>query len=271
MRYDENTVMKALREADDDVQHAESDSVFDSADPLADASPKVTALSELLDIDPISIEEPGDSEYFIHGGEHADETYKVLTLDERDELLHDSLQNLLSDVGFQGVGLDIRQYVDDDYCTDTMEEYIDDDVSDMSDEDIIDWLLENDCVELKDDSWFRLKDGIDADDLDFDAYDVDNYECIRSRWELEQACASAKKEDDLVEMFWEYGFGDGIDEDVLYHARHNYGAFPSYIDVDKAVDDLVDECDPGQELALYDGVELLKAVDGVDYYIYRID
>lgn len=272
MRYDVNPVMKALREADGDAQQTEVTSVFDAADPLADASPRVIALSQLLDVDPVSIED-GDSayEYTIAYGEHEGETYRVFTEDERDKTLHDNMLNLLFDIGLDGLNIDVRDYVDDAYCENTMEEYIDEDVHEMSDDDIIDWLLENGIVELSDPAWFRLRDDVDADDDDFDKYDASNYECVKRRWELEDACASTKKNDDLVDMFWNYGYGDDIAEDIKYYCRNNHGEFPGYFDVDKLVDDLVDECDPGQELAYQDGVESLEDVDGVDYYIYRID
>lgn len=285
MRYDSNTIMKKLREADGDDAAINAQSIepsndggadefeFDARDPYADASDKAIALSQLLDIDPTGIDEGdyGNYAYIVRDGEHEGEQYRVCTDEEVVELLREEMMNLLLDAGFGGVNLDLRDYVTDEYCEDVMDEAIDYDVSEMSDEDIIDWLLDNDAVSLKDEKWFKLKEGVDATDDDFDEYDPDNYDCVKRRYELEELCAERKKDGDLVEMFWDYGYGDGLAEDLDYYTRHHNDQFPYWFDIDGALDDMVERDNAGNVLAYVDGIEHTQEVDDVTYYIYRVE
>lgn len=257
-----------------DIKLKEDESELDiDAVESSDLDERIILLAEFLECDPFMIEKSdwGKHNYNVIDGDHDGEKYSVLTDSEADEAQRESAESLLDDIGFKDCGLDIADYVDSDYCEETMRKYIEDDASSMSDDELIDELLANDVISLTDEEWFSLRDDVDTEDEDFDEDDIDNYELIKSRSDLEQAYIDYKEDDDLVQMFWDYGYGDGIEDEVDYYLRYHH-TYPSWIDEDKAIDDLINYADRGQDLSTYDGSEeyLGKTDDGEGLYAYRL-
>lgn len=257
---------KIIKEDEENTIEPLTDSDFDVVD-ASYIDDKILALAEFLDDDPFNIEDKGYDEYLIIDGENEGKRYLVLLEDEISETLRVTMENYLYDLGFEGMRLNIEDWIEDDYCEDTMREAIENEVNEMNIYDVIDELLNNEVISLTDTDWFKLKEDIDLEDEYFDEDNVDNYDRVQNDYVYYQALIDYKEDDDLFQMFWDYGYGDGLLEETDWCLRN--GGFPSYIDEEGVLDYLVGNADVGSELATYDGNEESVTYEGVDYYIYR--
>ncbi len=256
---------------DDDTAITSTDDAFEVTE-IEDAvdDEKIFALAEYLNLHPLLISKSdyNDTLYIVSDDaeDHDGETYYVCTDEEADDLQRERVQSLLEDIGPKDCGLDVFDYINETYIEELMEETIRDDIANMSDEDFIDELLGKD-ISLDNEEFFTLKDDVDTEDEDFDPEDTDNYIVIRN-WSTEDKLYDLKTDgEDLYRMYIDYGYGDWIEDDVEECARH--GGFPSYVDEDKMVDDLIERGDRGADISSYDGEENYINYNGTDYYIYR--
>ena len=201
------------------------------------------ALASYLEVNLEEVEESGDNEFDVNGA-----TYRVLTDDEADDAMRESIRNLWDDLGIEGVGGWMRDWilenaVDNDRLKDEVEENIRYDVDEnMSDDDVVAECISNDIIseESAYDEDGNIREEVDMDDL--------RDKLIETR--LEDV-------DSYAEYLKDLGFEDDF--------------FKDYIDDEKAIDALVDDVDVngsgrGQELAYYDGDEL-ELDNG--FYAYR--
>ena len=200
------------------------------------------ALANYLEVDVEDVESIGFDEFEVGGKE-----YKVLTNDEADEEFDRHIRNLWDDLGLEGVGGWMRDWIlenaiDEDALEGEVRDLISDDVyNNLSDEEVVSRCLDGELVdedEVYNDD-YEIKDDIDLDDLreKLIDYEVESTESI----------------DYLRDM--------GFEDDY----------FKDYIDDEKVIDALKDDADVngsgrGQELAYYDGEEL-ELDNG--FYAYR--
>lgn len=201
-----------------------------------------------------------------------DGEYLVLTDEEANEKWRENVEGTLLDCGIEGLDIDLSDFVDDDYCEETVEEYYEYDANDRDSDDLAEELLDAGEIQLSDESIFRLKSrdelGLDEDD-EIDAEDPGNYEIVCSHSTLVSKYVDWKRSiEDFAQAYWELGFGDGLEEELKYYLRQHH-QFPSWFDFEALVDYCMDY-DRGADLARYDGNEREQEVHGRLYYIYRI-
>ena len=208
---------------------------------------------------------------FIVRSDDDDGEYLVLTDEEANEKWRESVENTLLDCGIEGLDIDICDFVDEEYCEETVEEYYECEANDMDSEDLAKELLDADEIKLSDESIFRLRSredlGLD-DGEEIDADDPDNYEIVCSHSTLVDKYMDYKRDiGDFAQEYWDLGFGDGIEDELKYYLRQNH-QFPWWFNFDALVDYCME--DRGAELARYDGEERELEINGRLYYIYRI-
>lgn len=245
---------------DGGLQIQTSDYVYDE---------KAMLLSEYLDVDIGDIEECqwGKNRYTITEGEHEGEDWLVLTEDEADYEQRESLKSLLYDVGIEQMGVDVEDYIDEQYAEGCMREYFEGE--DISEDEIIEILLQDDSISLTDKDLFEPNyDEMEEQGEDFDEDDIDNYTFIGDYSTLQDMYVERQMECyDPIEWFCEYY---NIEDELDYYRRHN-SDFPFWFDVDRLLDNLMDTVDRGTDLSSYDGTEhyLGKLENGEWVYGYK--
>ncbi len=276
------SVAQRAEQPDDDGEFELDDVPAEDTLPKLSSTARVLALSECLCVGREHIRESDYDDctfevFFDDCEEDTDDLsgdYLVLTDEEVDDRYRSSVESVLLDLGLEGLSINIEDYVDSDYCEETVEEYYIDEANEMSEDALARELLDAGYIDLSDENIFQLKRkedlGLD-DDEEIDADDPDNYEVVAPSWKLADMYVDWKRSiEDFAQKFWELGFGDGLRDDVQYHIRH-YNSFPSWFEHDKLLDYLLREQSRAVELAQYDGEEREIELNGNQYYIYRID
>ena len=227
----------------EDIQANAKDSFDDSAEA------RKQALANYLEVDVELIEDAGDNEFSYDGA-----TYRVLTDSEADYEFDEAIRNLWDEVGFDGVGDWMHDWIlenalDDGALEDLVRESVANDIEWLSDEEVADACIDEGIVsaeevydEESDEYNPELRDDVDFDDL--------REKLIDARF-------------DAIDDYTEYVNDMGLDSDTLSY----------YIDDEKVIDALKDDADVngsgrGQELAYYDGDELDL---GNGLFAYRVD
>lgn len=230
------------------------------------------ALSEYLECDISSIQSYSDDEFEVISGEHAGESYRVLTDDELKDAVVNSLEEYLFDAGMPEGWED---YISDAYIEDSVTEYFESEFEGQSEDEIMQYLVDSLGIEeLVAEKVICLKDGVDAEDSDFDAEDLDNYEFCCDNWKLQELFVAQKKENqDVNSLFWDYDLGYGLDEVITDYMRTNRGRFPWWFDGDGLIEstamDIINVGDEGNQLALYDGQREEFEFEGKVWLIFR--
>lgn len=239
-----------------------------------DVSEKIKLLAQELDVSPFDIEQESEVTFKVTDGDGNESTYHIFTEEEADIEFRDSLENLLHDCGPKDLGIDVREYLDENYCQQKMDNYNYEYAYDLNINDLIDELfflgvLTNE--DLHDTSKFVLRDDVDTEDEDFDDEDIDNYECVLDQDELAEMYKDYFTHIDSIDWFLEY-YNDMIEENIRSSLR-NDGEFPEWLDVESMLSDMESTFDRGVELAQYDNDELYlgETSSGDDLYAYRID
>lgn len=241
--------------------------------PYSDEERKAALAAELggISIGAIDPDEYCEHSFLVSSDDDGGE-YLVLTDEEANEKWRESVENTLLDCGLEGLDIDICDFVDEEYCEETVEEYYACGASDMDSEDLAKELLDADEIKLSDESIFRLRSredlGLD-DGEEIDADDPDNYEIVCSHGTLVGKYIDCKRNiGDFAQEYWDLGFGDGIEEELTYYFRRHH-QFPSWFDFDALVDYCMD--DRGAALATFDFEERSQDFNGRLYYIYRTE
>lgn len=237
---------------------------------------KAFALSEFLGCDANDLSSYDGKDYAVLSGGHEGEEYKVLLDWEIQGVVRDQLESYFFDVGMPSGWED---YVDDDFMEETIDEYLAENFRNLSEDEVMEWLSEGIGLdEALEKGIIALKDGVDREDSDFDADDLDNYEVLWADWKLCDFYVEEEKvnQGGASQMFWDYGYGDDLDNVISDYMRMNNGRFPSWFDGDRLLDDeardVVINGDAGNQLAAYDGGEIeFESEDGNVYMIYRMN
>lgn len=222
----------------EDIEHVGRDYGVDDSE-----EGRKKALADYLEVDVEDIEEVGDHEF-----EHDGATYRVLTDSEADYEFDEAIRNLWDEVGLDGVGDWMHDWIlenalDEGMLEDLVREDVASQIEWMSDEEIADECISEGIVE--EDSIY---------DEEGELLDVDF--------------------DDLREQLEDYRF-DQIDDYAEYVNDAGFDAetLSYYIDDEAVIDALKDDADVngsgrGQELSYFDGEELDL---GNNLFAYRID
>jgi len=246
---------------------SEEEDMFDPYDE-DDLDERIKMLANELEVPPSTIENGGYDSYKVYIDSDDYDEYEIYTYKEVQDRLREYAEDDLYSNGFDNCGLDIKDYIDDEYCEDEAKDYIENvEAQDLSDEELIDYILDYGVISLDDEDWFKLKDDVDVNDEDFDKNDIDNYELLKDRQDLEQAYIEYREDNEnLVDFYWEYGLGDWLSSESF--SRRDC---PWYINLDRAINDLADTADAGQYIST-DGYEIYLGTDsnGNDLYAYKI-
>ena len=203
------------------------------------------ALADYLEIGVDEVESKGDNYFKVN-----DEEYRVLTNDEADYEFDNNVRNLWDDLGLEGVGSYLKEWIlenalDESALEDVVRDEIQYDVYDyLSDDEVAEECIDYDIISREE--AYDEEDNV-RDDLDFD--------------DLREQLMNKRLED--IGSYGEYLIDRGWDEESL----------SQYLDEDQVIEAIKDDIDVngsgrGQELAWYDGNELDL---GNDLYAYRVD
>ena len=251
----------------------ESINLCESNEPEED---KVTALLQFLDLEDtpenrerVTVTKYNSNSYEIDGKE-----FMVCTDEEADEEFHDSIENLIDDVGLSAFPDGIRDYIENN-CLDEepFMEFYEDDTRAYAEDIEGETLSEPEVIQIDGEDvsvtnrlfWECIESGaIDVDDLE--PSDVEDGDYVG--------------DEDLVELFWEK-HSDPSDEydDVFdwYSFCFGESAFKQFVEehnainLDEVCEYLISICGRGNELSGWDGKEYEEDVNGETYYIYPND
>ena len=169
----------------------------------------------------------------------------------------ESVENIIDDIGFEGLNLEISEFMDDDIFKDALVEsfeYYCEDIANESSRN-----FENRLVEECYDNGL-----IDDDDFEQDEDGEPDYEnCLVDTDELTSRYVE-NYENGIYDWYREYVFNFG-EEGVKSLIDNN----PNAIDMDALCRYIVDSDGPESTLAGYDGNENTLDYFGTTYYIYR--
>ena len=223
----------------EDISSNETTSYDDSEDA------RKQALANYLQVNVEEVESIGDNQFSV-----GEATYKVLTDSEADYELEQDVRNLWDDLGLEGVGGWLHDWIlenalDEDELEDVVRDEINYDVYDyLEDEEVVEQCVDYDLISREE--AYDEEDNV-RDDLDLDS--------------LREQLVDKQLED--IDSYSEYLIDRGWDANAL----------SQYIDDEKVIEALIDDIDVngsgrGQELAYYDGDEL-DLDNGL--YAYRVE
>lgn len=195
--------------------------------------------------------------HYIENNQWSVEAFVYDDYDEAYAAAKEDCENLIDEIGFEGINVDLAEFADEDWFKDALVEsfrFYCEDIASESDDTYGNRLVEE-CYSrgLIDDSDFATdEDGepkydeclVDEDDLVeryVDWYEEDNY--------------------DWVQLYLDELGSENFD----YAVKNN----PSIIDIDALCEYIVDNDGVGNSLAGYDGNEWEVEYDGTTYYVYR--
>ena len=221
----------------EDISSNETTSYDDSEDA------RRQALAKYLKVDVEDVEVEGDDVFIVYGA-----TYEVLTNEEADETLEQNVRNLWEDLGLEGVGGWLHDWIlENALDEDELEGVVQDEIYN----DVYEWLSDDEMIEQCIDHEIISRDeAYDEEDNIRDELDLDT---------LRDELVNARLNE--IDSYGEYLIDRGWDENSL----------SQYIDDEKVIEAIIDDLDVngsgrGQEIAYYNGEELDL---GNNLYAYR--
>lgn len=194
---------------------------------------------------------------YIENSTYNVEAYVYDNYDDAYAAAKEDCENLIDDIGFEGLNIDLAMFADEDWFKDALIEsfqFYCEDIASESDDTYGNRLVEE-CYDrgLIDDSDFAT----DADG------EVDYTDCLIDEDELVERYVNWYEENNWD---WVQTYLDELgSENFEYAVKNN----PSIIDMDALCEYIVDNDGVGNSLSRYDGSEREVEYDGNIYYVYR--
>ena len=224
---------------------------------------------EVEDYTNIEISEGYDKNNFEVETDEDDMEFFVGTVEESYEAAKQDVLNLLDDVGLEALSPDYdwTEFVDDDYFEEAYEEMERSYLEDIKTEDDYKNIYANRLIQELVQDWNILSDDdlvMNEDGL-LDLADKDDYDDY-----IEQGTEALMH--DLEDYYGTYAkaylndFGKNAFKNFVEAHGGDY-----VLNYEEIAEDIVNTDGIGNSLARYDGVENEVSVNGIDYYIYRIN
>lgn len=228
-----------------------------------EASEKLLALADYLEVDPETITEIDEYYHGTHDSSFSTESgeiYIVLDDDEADTAFKESLENFIDECGIEGFSKTLQDWIKDNAVESSWFEDAYKEDAEVYANDV--WEEEDDKYGNRLISELYSEDIISDDDFETDEDGEPLFdECLLDQDELVAKYVEDRfeNEDDYIDYF-RFNFGDDLFMKVI---KEN-----NLLDTDKIADEIESWDGRGPSLSYYDGVEHEL---GNGYYAYRVD